>query len=66
MSRPAATRVARDVLTTMVGSAVVGLDPDPDEVVRERVIAVLRAALVPAHVEAARFAATMDRAEQIA
>lgn len=66
LSRPAATRVARDVLSTMVGSAVVGLDPEPDEVVRERVVAVLRAALVPGHVDAARFAAALDRAEQIA
>ncbi len=66
MSRPAATRVARVVLTTMVGSAVVGLDPDPDEAFRERVVAVLRTALVPMHVEPGRFGTTMDRAEQIA
>lgn len=66
MSRPAATRVARDVLSTMVGSAIVGLDPEPDEVVRERVVAVLRTALVPEHVEAGRFVATLVRSEQIA
>jgi AcrR family transcriptional regulator len=66
MTRAAATRVARDALSTMVGSAIVGLDPEPDAVVRERVVAVLRTALVPEHVEAVRFAATMDRSEQIA
>ena len=53
MSRAAATRVARDALSAMVGSAVIGLDPEPEAAVRERVVAVLRAALVPAHVEAA-------------
>ena len=29
MSRAAATRIARDALSAMVGSAVVGLDPEP-------------------------------------
>jgi hypothetical protein len=66
MSRPAATRVARDALTAMVGSAVVGLDPEPDEAVRERVVAVLRTALVPTYIEPGHFAATMDRTERIA
>ena len=47
MSRAAATRIARDALSAMVGSAVVGLDPEPEAAVRERVVAVLRAALVP-------------------
>ena len=50
----------------MVGSAVVGLDPEPDAAVRERVVAVLRAALVPIHVSAPRFDAVMQRAEQTA
>ncbi len=64
MSRPEATRVARDVLSAMVGSAVLGLDPEPDAATRQRVVAVLRAALVPAHVEAQRFDAAMALAEQ--
>ena len=66
MSRAGATRVARDALSAMVGSAVVGLDPEPGAAVRERVVAVLRAALVPTHVEPQRFDARMHRAEQTA
>lgn len=64
MSRPDATRVARDALSAMVGSAVLGLDPEPGSAVRERVVAVLRGALVPTHVEPQRFDTTMGRAEQ--
>ena len=62
----AATRVARDALSAMVGSAIVGLDPEPEAAVRERVVAVLRSALVPTHVEAQRFDVTMRRPEQTA
>jgi AcrR family transcriptional regulator len=64
MSRVAATRVARDALSAMVGSAVLGLDPEPDAALRERVVAVLRAALVPQHVEAPRFNAALRVPEQ--
>ena len=64
LSRPDAERAARDVLSAMVGSAIVGLAPDPQVEVRARVVAVLRAALVPAHVEAQRFDATMRPTEQ--
>ena len=64
MSRDAATRVARDALSAMIGSAVLGLDPEPTSAVRERVVAVLRAALVPEHVEAQRFEATLRQPEQ--
>jgi len=64
MSRAAATRVARDALSAMVGSAVVGLDPEPEAAIRGRVVAVLWAALVPTHVEPGRFDATIYRAEQ--
>jgi hypothetical protein len=66
MSRAVATRVARDALSAMVGSAVVGLDPEPEAAVRARVVAVLRATLVPAHVEPQRFERTMHGAEQTA
>ena len=66
MSRADATRVARDALSAMVGSAVLGLDPEPQAAVRERVVAVLRTALVPRHVETQRFDAAMHRAEQTA
>jgi hypothetical protein len=50
----------------MVGSAVLGLDADLEAAVRERVVAVLRAALVPTHVVAQRFDAALRRAEQTA
>jgi len=66
MPRAVATRVARDVLSAMVGSAVIGLDPEPQAAVRERVIAVLAATLVPTHVEGRRFDAAMHRTEQTA
>ena len=66
MSRPVATRVARDALSAMVGSAVMGLDPEPDEAVRERVVAILRAALVPTFVGSDQFDATTQPAEQSA
>lgn len=66
MSREAATRVARDGLSAMVGSAVLGLDPEPQAAVRERVVAGLRVALVPEHVEPRRFDLTMRKAEQTA
>jgi AcrR family transcriptional regulator len=64
LSRAGATRVARDALSAMVGSAVVGLDPEPQAAVRDRVVAVLRAGLVPEHVEPAHFDTTMHSAEQ--
>ena len=64
MSRADATRVARDALSAMVGSAMLGLDPDPEAAIRARVVAVLRAALVPTHVEAQRFDTTMQPVEQ--
>ena len=66
MSRMVATQIARDALSAMVGSAVLGLDPAPQAAVRARVVAVLRAALVPTYVEAPRFDTTMQPAEQIA
>ena len=64
VSRDTATRIARDALAAMVGSAVLGLDHEHDPEVRERVVAVLRAALVPGHVEASRFEAAMQQPEQ--
>ena len=64
MTRPDAERLARDVLSAMVGSAVVGLDPEPESAVRARVVAVLRAALVPAHVEPRLFDTAMQPTEQ--
>ena len=66
LSRSEATGIARDVLSAMVGSAVLGLDAEPEAAVRARVVAVLRAALVPAHVEPRRFDTAMVRAEQTA
>ena len=66
LSRADATRVARDALSAMVGSAMLGLDPEPEAAVRGRVTAILRAALVPIHVEPQRFDATMHRPEQTA
>lgn len=66
MSREEATRVARDALSAMVGSAVMGLDPEPGEAVRERVVAILQAALVPMFVRSDQFARTAQPAEQTA
>jgi AcrR family transcriptional regulator len=66
MSRAEATRIARDALAAMVGSAVLALDPEPDAAVRERVVTVLRASMVPTHIEAPRFDAQMQRPEQTA
>ena len=66
MSRPEATKVARDALSAMVGSAVLGLDPEPDPAIRDRVVAVLRAALVPEFVDSKRFDDAMQRTEQTA
>lgn len=63
LSRADATRVARDALSAMVGSTVLGLDPEPEAAIRGRVTAILRAALVPIHVEPQRFEATMQPAE---
>ena len=64
MSRPDAERAARDGLSAMVGSAIIGLDPEPETEVRKRVVAVLRMALVPAHVEAQRYDVAMLSTEQ--
>jgi hypothetical protein len=47
----------------MVGSAIIGLDPEPEAEVRKRVVAVLRMALVPDHVEAERYDAAMRSTE---
>jgi len=66
MSRDVATRAARDVLAAMVGTAALGLDPEPEAAVRERVVGILRTALVPAHVEPHRFDEVLRGAEQIA
>jgi hypothetical protein len=66
MTQGEATRVARDALSAMVGSAMLGLDPKPEAAIRERVVAVLRVALVPTHVEPERFDAVMPAPEQTA
>jgi AcrR family transcriptional regulator len=66
IGRAEATRVARDVLSAMVGSAVLGLDAEPESAGRARALAVLRVALVPAHVDHERFDAAMGPAEQTA
>ena len=61
LERADALRIARDALAAMVGSAVMGLDVEPHQEVRERVLMVLRTALVPNHIEANRFEAAMAR-----
>jgi AcrR family transcriptional regulator len=60
MLRAEALSVARDVLAAMVGSAVMELDPEPTRATRDRVVGVLRAALVPDHVEPRRFDSVMN------
>jgi AcrR family transcriptional regulator len=59
MPRAEAARVARDVLAAMVGAAVIGLDPEPVSQGRERVVAVLRAGLVPGYLDPERFDTAM-------
>ena len=66
LSRAEATGIARDVLSAMVGTAVLGLDAEPEVAVRARAVAVLRSALVPAHVDQRRFDTALVRAEQTA
>ena len=63
LSRSDAERAARDGLSAMIGSAVLGLDPQPSADIRGRVVAVLRMALVPAHVEASRYDSAMRSTE---
>jgi hypothetical protein len=50
----------------MVGSAIIGLDPEPEAEVRQRVISILRGAVVPAHIDAPRFDQAMESTEQTA
>jgi AcrR family transcriptional regulator len=64
MARPDAERAARDVLAALVGSAIVNLDLEPATETRARVVAILRSALVPMHVDGGRYDATMGSAEQ--
>ena len=64
MSRRQAERAARDGLSAIVGSAVMGLDPEPDAEVRHRVVAVLRSTLVPTHIDGQRYDSAMDPTEQ--
>jgi AcrR family transcriptional regulator len=63
MPRAVATRVARDALAAMVGSAFLRLDPEPESAIRERVVSVLIAALVPAYIDRQRFDLVMHPAE---
>jgi len=55
LGRSAAVALGRDLMASLVGSAVAGLDPDPPAAQRARLTALLRDRLVPAHVEAAAF-----------
>lgn len=66
LERAAAERLGRDVLATLVGSFVTGLDPDERDV-QERLIGLLRRALVPGFVDPGAFDAAMcgpERTEQ--
>lgn len=55
LERADAEAIARDVLASLVGTAHTGLDPDVSGAQRERMVQVLRSALVPEHLDAARF-----------
>ena len=61
MRRDTAAELARHLLAVLVGSAFTGLDPEEDRAVRSRMVALVRAALVPAIVDAHRFDFTMVR-----
>jgi hypothetical protein len=60
LAQSEATAVARAALAAMVGSVVIGLDPEPAAAIRARTVGVLRGALVPRHVDAARFDAVVQ------
>ena len=62
MEREDAERLARDVLASLAGTAMTALDEDVMEAQLERMRAILRAGLVPDHVEPERFEAAMDAA----
>jgi AcrR family transcriptional regulator len=55
IERADAERLARDVLASLAGTAFAALDEDVMSVQLERMVAVLRAGLVPQHVEPERF-----------
>ena len=55
VSRDDATRLARATLAAMVGSTVIGLDPEPGTALRERTVGILRGGLVPDHIAATEF-----------
>lgn len=60
LSRDEALGIARHLLAVLIGTATIGLDPEPDAAIRDRTLAVLRAALVPAHLEAGWFDEVMQ------
>jgi hypothetical protein len=55
--------VARHVLAVLIGTATIGLDPEPEHAIRERCVEVPRSALVPDHVDQAWFDAMMTAPE---
>lgn len=63
MAREAALGVARHVLAVLIGTATIGLDPEPEDAIRGRCIEVLRSALVPEHVDGEWFDAMMTAPE---
>lgn len=67
LERAAAERLGRDVLATLVGSFITGLDPDERDV-RARLVGLLRPVLVPGFVGPAEFDAVLGdppRTEQM-
>jgi AcrR family transcriptional regulator len=61
--RERAVALGRDLLSVLIGSAVAGLDPEPLAAARQRMIALLRASLVPGSISAAAFDAVMHSGE---
>lgn len=64
LGREGATMLGRDLMAILVGSAVAGLDREPEAAQRARLVALLRDRLVPRHVDAARFDRTMLPADR--
>jgi AcrR family transcriptional regulator len=60
LSKAEALEMARHVLAVLIGTATIGLDPEPMRAIRARSVAVVRAALVPEHVDADWFDAVMS------
>lgn len=61
LEREEAVILGRDLMALLVGSAIAGLDPEPNVAPRTRLIGVIRDRLVPKHVDPGTFDRAMSR-----